>query len=119
MSGLIRVSEEADWVAANWIFDHVKRMLLPALQEKDPSGELAQCIAEDDQSGMSFIVLTDLPSEHMMLLHAAVEEVRSRLASEGPEAIADPSFFSALMERVAALADMIGTDARLQQARGG
>lgn len=108
MAGLISVNKQKTWSAANWVFDHILRVLRKYL----PIEGSARIVALIDNivPGLNSLSLEDLSPEEMKIFRGALEAAYQEVLSAGKESFGEPEFYPGFLERFEELLEMVQTD---------
>jgi hypothetical protein len=105
MSGSIGFKDEQSWVAANWAYDHVMRLMRKHLPE-DCSARLLRLMDESDNP-LRHISLDELSPDEIGHFRESLMKAYEDAKFSGPESFASPEFYPGFMGRLKELLDLV------------
>lgn len=112
MAGSIRISEDQGWGAAGWVFRHVLRQTIPALQ---PANErlivaLSNALLEGH---LEYVDLSAASDDEKRAFLAALHEGLAKTEKEGSESFHDPEFYPGFIARFKELIDLVEANVKV------
>lgn len=108
MAGLISVNGQKTWSAANWVFDHILKVLRTHLPEEGSARILK--LIDSIVPGLNSLSLENLTPEEMRIFRKALESAYHEVVTSGADAFGDPDFYPGFIKRFQELLEMIPRD---------
>lgn len=93
---MIRIDGQHSWIAARWVF----RYVLTNIGRSEVSSALVDRVIESLEHELNYLNLSDLSRRDREVFARCVARSADDLVQAGPNSIADPSFYTGLVDSV-------------------